>query len=80
VAHWYADRDAEIDMWNELDPLELAHELAEIARTTRDSETGTRLLELVKRLLADAGLPDDDDIGGGEPPTHWMCVPDCAPA
>ncbi|HEY1934354.1 MAG TPA: hypothetical protein VGG99_20285 [Acetobacteraceae bacterium] len=67
-------------MCNELDRLELAHKLAEIARTTRDAATGTRLLELVNRLLADAGLPDDDDIGGGEPPTHWMSEPDCAPA
>ena len=42
-------------MTNKMDPVELARELGEIARTTTDPETGRRLAELVKRLLAAAG-------------------------
>ncbi|MGA9013940.1 MAG: hypothetical protein WB509_15720 [Acetobacteraceae bacterium] len=59
-------------MTNKVDPVDLARELAEIARTTTDPETGRRLAELVKRLLAAAGLPPDDEAGGGEVPTEWV--------
>ena len=59
-------------MTNKMDPVELARELGEIARTTTDPETGRRLAELVKRLLAAAGLPPDDEPGGGETPTEWV--------
>ena len=37
--------------------LELADELAEIARTARDNATGDRLIKIADRLLAEAGLP-----------------------
>ena len=51
-----------------LDLLELADELAEIARTTTDAATGERLMQVVERLLSDSGLPSDDSSGGGMPP------------
>ncbi len=35
----------------------LAHELAEIARKTNDSETGRELMDMVTALLEAAGLP-----------------------
>lgn len=44
-------------MNDKTDIVELARELAEIARTTTDQETGRRLVELVERLLGEAGLP-----------------------
>jgi hypothetical protein len=59
-------------MTNTIDPVELARELGEIARTTTDPETGRRLAELVKRLLTLGGLPPDDETGGGEVPTEWV--------
>ena len=58
----------------ETDLVELADELAEIARTTRDPATGQRLMSVVKRLLELAGLPPEDE-GGGEPPTPWVSEP-----
>jgi hypothetical protein len=67
-------------MCDELDPLELANAIAEIARTTHDPETGMRLLQLVNQLLTAAGLPDDNEIGGRGPPPRCMSEPDCAPA
>jgi hypothetical protein len=59
-------------MTNNLDLVDLAREIAEIARTTTDPETGRLLTELVTTLLEEAGLPPDDDKGGGEPPSHWI--------
>ena len=44
-----------------IDIVELAHEIAEIARTTTDPETGRLLIELVKELLREAGMPPDGD-------------------
>ncbi len=44
-------------MADEIDPVELACEIAEIASTTRDPETGRRLVTLADRLLTPAGLP-----------------------
>jgi hypothetical protein len=59
-----------------LDPMELADELVEIARTTRDAQTGDLLMAIVERLLTEAGLPDAD--GGGEmPPSGWLTEPLC---
>jgi hypothetical protein len=59
-----------------LDPMELADELAEIARTTRDAQTGDLLMAIVDRLLTKAGLPDS--LGGGEkPPSGWLTEPVC---
>src|SRR5690242_5978647 len=40
-----------------LDPVELAHAIAEIACGTQEHETARRLMELVDHLLAVAGLP-----------------------
>jgi hypothetical protein len=61
--------------------VELADELAEIARTTSDTATGVRLMKIVKRLLAEAGLrPPDHEAGGGDPPTGWLSEPDCCVA
>lgn len=62
------------------DPVELADELAEIARTTRDPLTGQRLMSVVRRLLGQAGLPSDE-AGGGEPPgPPWVSEPNWAAA
>jgi hypothetical protein len=50
------------------DIVELATEIAEIARRTTDPETGLRLMRLVHRLLTEAGLdpePDRDVAGAG---------------
>jgi hypothetical protein len=52
----------------EIDLVELADELVEIARKTSDPETGYLLLEVVHRLLTAAGLPRDDETGGGDSP------------
>lgn len=64
----------------EIDVVELAQELAEIARTTSDQDTGRRLMALVSRLLNAAGLPPDNADGGGEPPSSWTSEPVCSPA
>jgi hypothetical protein len=42
-----------------LDPIAIADTLAEIASTTGDPETALQLIELVDRLLAEAGLPPE---------------------
>jgi hypothetical protein len=55
----------------------VASEIAEIARTTKDLETGRRLMELVARLLTEAGLSPG---GGGQPPSDWLMEPICSPA
>jgi hypothetical protein len=39
------------------DPVVLAHKLAEIARKTKDEDTGRQLMDLVVALLEAAGLP-----------------------
>lgn len=49
-------------MSDPLDVLELARELARLASTTSDQETGRRLMELVERLLRTAGLPPGDQV------------------
>jgi len=53
------------------DLIELARELARLASTTTDPVTARRLVEIVERLLTEAGLPPDEH-GGGEPPTGWL--------
>jgi hypothetical protein len=63
-------------MSGEIDIVELAYEIAEVARTTSDPEAGLWLTELAKRLLEAAGLATThDEEGGGEPPTHWLSAP-----
>jgi len=42
-----------------IDLVDMARALAEIARTTTDQKTGRLLLELIERLLREAGLPPD---------------------
>jgi hypothetical protein len=64
---------------NNIDLSDLADELAEIARTTTDAQTGVRLMEVVERLLAEAGLLRGGE-GGGEPPSDWQSYPVCCPA
>ncbi len=65
-------------MTGEIDLQDLAYELAAIASATKDPATGQRLAELVKRLFEAAGLPKDDEEGGGQPPTQWISAPaDC---
>ena len=64
-----------VTMNDTIDAVELAHELAEIARTTTDADTGRRLIEVVERLLVAAGLPLDDGEGGGELPTDGVSHP-----
>lgn len=44
-------------MNNKIDIVKLARELAQIASTTVDPETGRLLMEVVERLLKEAGLP-----------------------
>jgi hypothetical protein len=60
--------------------VELAEELAEIAMTTTDAATGVRLMKVVERLLAEAGLPPHDDAGRGMPPSRRLSEPVCEPA
>jgi hypothetical protein len=45
------------DMTVKIDGVELAHELAEIASTTSDPNTGRQLMEIVERIMRAAGLP-----------------------
>jgi hypothetical protein len=45
------------------DIVELASEIAEIARTTTDPEAGRRLMQLVHRLLTEAGLDPEQNQG-----------------
>ena len=52
-----------------VDLLDLATEIANIARTARDAETGEKLMKLADRLLSDAGLPAAHN-GGGLIPTR----------
>lgn len=60
--------------------VELADELAEIAKTTSDPATGMRLMKIVERLLVEAGLsPPDHEDGGGDVPTGWLSEPVCCP-
>jgi hypothetical protein len=67
-----------------IDLVDLASEVAEIARATTDAGTAVRLMELVNRLLTEAGLPEEDAEGGGDlPPTPWnnatpIDYPECA--
>jgi hypothetical protein len=56
------------------DYAELATELARIASETTDLNTGLRLMDIVHRLLTEAGLPEADE-GGGETPTGWLSEP-----
>jgi hypothetical protein len=44
-------------MSDRIDVVELAHEIAKIASTTTDPDTGRQLMKLVERLLGQAGLP-----------------------
>jgi hypothetical protein len=68
-------------MTDRIDPVELADELAEVARTTTDAATGARLIKIVKRLLENAGLsPDHEDGGGDLPPTPLASETACRPA
>ncbi len=45
------------NMNNKIDVVELSRELAEIARRSTDPETGRLLMEVIERLLNEAGLP-----------------------
>ena len=49
-------------MTSDTDLMELAHELARIASTTNDAETGRLLMLVVHRLLTEAGLPNAEDL------------------
>jgi hypothetical protein len=40
-----------------IDLVELTHELAKIASSTTDPNTGRHLMELIERLMRQAGLP-----------------------
>jgi hypothetical protein len=67
-------------MTDRINIVELADELAEIARATTDAAAGARLMKVVDRLLAEAGLPPDDETGGGDLPTGRLSEPVCEPA
>jgi hypothetical protein len=58
-------------MSSEIDYVELASEIAEIARTTTDPDTGGKLVKLAGRLLCEAGVPDHEHGGGGALPGGW---------
>ena len=64
-------------MTDTTDIADLAQELAEIARTTKDRETSRRLMQGVERLLTEAGLPPGEE-GGGQPPSDWAVESPCA--
>jgi hypothetical protein len=55
--------------------VDLADELAEIARETPDGQTGRLLMELVHRLWMGAGLDADEEYGGGELPGEPLMEP-----
>ena len=61
---FYAVPHGQADMANEVDLEKLAREVAEIAATTNDPDTAQRLMELVERLLREAGLrrPDSHQV------------------
>jgi hypothetical protein len=44
-------------MADNIDIVELAHELAKIASETSDKDTGLRLMEVVEKILRATGLP-----------------------
>ena len=62
-AYWPYRNGLEAVMADEIDPVELACEIAGIASKTEDPETGRRLVNLVNRLLTTAGLPLADEPG-----------------
>jgi hypothetical protein len=64
---------------NHIDLSDLADELAEIARTTTDVQTGVRLMKVVERLLEEAGLLRGNE-GGGPSPCGELSYPECCPA
>jgi hypothetical protein len=51
-------------MNSNFDIVDLASEIAEIARTTTDPDTGHSLMRLVHRLLTEAGLDPESDLDG----------------
>jgi hypothetical protein len=51
------DIQLEVVMADAIDLVQLACDIAAIASTTGDPETGRRLVNLVDRLLTTAGLP-----------------------
>jgi hypothetical protein len=56
------------------DIVDLAGEIADIARSTTDAETGLRLMRLVHRLLTEAGLdpePEQDATATGALPLRF---------
>lgn len=56
-----------------IDLIELASEIAEIARSSQEPSTAGKLWHLANRLLAEAGLPDDEkDASGGLSPLGWL--------
>ena len=67
-------------MANNIDIVDLAREIAEIARATRDTDTGEALIGLVRKLLEAADLPPDVFGGGDAPPSFWVSLPECVPA
>ncbi len=66
-------------MSGEEDFVELARELASLASTTSDPVTARRLMDIVERLLGEAGLPPCEH-GGGDTPTGWLSEPMCESA
>lgn len=50
------------DMGSDTDLMELAHELAKIASSTDDAETGRLLMLMVHQLMTEAGLPTAEEM------------------
>ena len=67
-------------MTSEFDLVQLATEITEVASTTTDPETASRLLDLADRLLTEAGFPDAGWGGGDMPPNGLLSEPVCSPA
>jgi hypothetical protein len=64
-----------LNMADRIEITDLADELAEIAKKTRDPETGRLLMELVHRLWTDVGLDAEEGQGGGELPGEPLMEP-----
>jgi hypothetical protein len=62
-------------MTERTDIVDLANEIADIARQTSDPDTGRLLMDLVHRLWTEAGLGSDETSGGGDLPGEPLMEP-----
>ena len=62
------------------DIVNLADQLADIAKGTQDRATGRLLMDLVHRLWTEAGLDPGENFGGGALPGKPLMEPVCEAA